>query len=151
MKQFQHILVPVDFSDHTSRVVDYAVGFARRYGARIRLLHVIQADRYVLPGHYMLPGPELLERIAAEMELKLAALSKGLLTTGAPVECEVRRGLAIPTILEAARDVAADLIVMGTHGHTGIKHLWIGSVAENIVRTAPCPVLTVRARDGASR
>jgi universal stress protein A len=151
MKEIERILVPLDFSAHTPEVLRYAVDVAQRYGAALVLLHVLQAERYVLPGQHMLPGPEGLELISAEIDLKLAGMARGLRDANLRIECEVRRGPAIPNILLAARDARADMIIMGTHGHTGLKHLWIGSVAESIVRTAPCPVLTVRARADADQ
>jgi nucleotide-binding universal stress UspA family protein len=145
MTPITRILVPFDFSVHASKALSHAIDLAQHYDADVMLLHVFQTESYVLPQRHVLPGPEALEQISAELDSKLAGVANDVLATGVRVESIVRRGVAATAILATARETKSDLIVMGTHGHTGAKHLWFGSVAENVVRPALCPVLTVRA------
>lgn len=142
MASFQTFLVPHDFSDDAEAALGTAVELARRLGARLHLLHVYQQPVDVLsPYGVAIPpnvGPEL--RAAAERRLqKIAARISGV-----PTEVHVAEGPPAPVIAEQARLLAADLLVMGTHGRTGLRHLLLGSVAERTMRTARCPVLTVK-------
>ena len=142
MPTITKILIPVDFSEHSERALTYASDLARSLGATAHLVHVYPTTVYVAPP--MIPGPvvfgqfrdesqrafdELLQRARAEHSIEL---------TGSLLE-----GVPHVEILRCAKDVAADLIVMGTHGRTGIEHLLLGSVAERVVRGSPVPVITV--------
>jgi nucleotide-binding universal stress UspA family protein len=138
--KIRSILVPVDFSEPSLDAVQHALALARRYEAQLCLLHVIA------PLH-----PDMLidttrtqraVRVAAHERLtKLAdATKKAWPRTGR----ELRTGHPVTTITALARRTNADLIIMGTHGYTGLKRTLLGSVAERVVRHAPCPVLTVR-------
>ena len=141
------ILVPTDFSDHAGKALTTAKELAQALGAKIVVLHAYHVDVPMISpmaGGAVLPQSfydDLRAHAKSEVE-KLAATvaGDGVEVTG--VALGDPAGLAI--IAEAER-LPADLIVMGTHGHTGLKHVVLGSVAERIVRTAPCPVLTVKA------
>jgi nucleotide-binding universal stress UspA family protein len=139
------ILVPVDFSEHASAALERAVDLGRRFGARLCLLHA-----YELPGpamtEYQISIPEpLAEQVRAAASTRLEALRERVLAEGLDVTCELVRGAAADAVAKLAASLEADLVVMGTRGTTGLQHLLLGSVAERTVRTAPCPVLTVKA------
>jgi nucleotide-binding universal stress UspA family protein len=137
--QPRHILVPVDFSPSSLDALQHALVLAQQYDAQLVLLHVLE------PIHaHMLTVIDATQRdahAAAHGQLsKLAdATKKAWPRTGR----ELRAGHPVTTIMALAKRMNADLIVMGTHGRTGLKHSLIGSVAERVVRHAPCPVLTV--------
>jgi len=147
MKPVKKILVPVDFSAHSTEAVRFAADLARRFEASLTLVHVYQPMTYVLPEGYVLLGPAQLEELLGQFKAKLADAKRDALALGAPrVESVLLEGGVISELMRYAAEGGCDMIVMGTHGRTGWKHMLIGSVAENVVRTAPCPVLTVRAQ-----
>jgi universal stress protein A len=140
----QHFLVPLDFSEHANQALDYAINLAGKLDARLTLLHVIQsvplggADMGVtLPYAYL---QDLEAEIMQSMESYLARVTAAGLE-GATV---VVHGAPFHEILETAKTQLVDLIIMGTHGRTGLQHVLLGSVAEKVVRLAPCPVLVAR-------
>jgi universal stress protein A len=141
--KLKQILVPTDFSEPSLKAVRYAVRFAEQSGATIHLLYVI--DRPAFNHDFdafplVLPKPEL-SRTCKERLLSLAGTEIGELI---PVHVQVRLGKPFREIVDAARETDADLIVIATQGHSGIKHVLLGSTAELVVRHAPCPVLVVR-------
>jgi len=151
MKPFRKILVPVDFSAHSDRAVCVAASMAGRYEASLDIVHVYEPLAYPLPDGYVMLTREQLDALFAEFDRKLRLAKQTALAVGASkVDTYVRQGLAASEICDFARDGAYDLIVMGTHGRRGLEHLLLGSVAERVLRMAPCPVLTVKeARDEA--
>lgn len=141
------ILVPVDFSSHSDRALRYAARLAAQTGASVELLHVV--DNPVASGAwtsevYVPDLPQMLDTLLGEANKRLTTLKSVAATEGIAVETRVLTGQPAHTIVEHAGAGAFDLIVMGTHGRTGFSHLFVGSVAERVVRRAPCPVLTVR-------
>jgi nucleotide-binding universal stress UspA family protein len=140
------ILVPVDFSPHSDRAVIYAESLAAQLNASIELLHVLE-DPFL--GEAWSPElgipdvTEILATLLADAEGRLAMARTGVRAQGIPAGSVVRRGSPAQTILEHAKACRFDLIVMGTHGRTGLSHALLGSVAERVVRQAPCPVLTL--------
>ncbi len=143
--EMHHILAPTDFSEFSKKAIDYAFGLAQQFGAKLSLLHVIEMPAFPVEG-FVPPGPgaTLLEDLERQARLDLA----GLLPEAKAAKVEVVRlvvmGKPYREIVETAAAENVDLIVMATHGRTGLSHLLIGSVAERVVRTAPCPVLTLR-------
>ena len=141
------ILVPVDFSPHAERAFCYATSLAYRLGARLALLHVVE-DPFVTgvwsSAMYTPNVPDLLETLINDGERRLATLKESAAGMGLAVETAVVTGRTATAIVEHAKDNGFDLIVMGTHGRTGVPHVVMGSVAERVVQTAPCPVLTMR-------
>jgi nucleotide-binding universal stress UspA family protein len=136
------ILVPTDFSEGSEEAVQYAAMMARRLRAHVVLIHVIQPYAYAMTETFnVVDHYTALKMIAEPM---LAQARKGLQKEGLTVETDLLNGVAHREILEKARRTGADLIVMGTHGRSGVDHLLLGSVAEKVVRMSPCPVLTVR-------
>ncbi len=144
----ERILVPTDFSAFSLKALDYAVEFARSHRAELLLLHVVEPIRYTR----MIPDVSaLLEHHRAQAQLQLAELEKRIKTRYRKCRSEIHFGVPYEVIAEVAETAKADLIIIATHGHTGLYHLFLGSVAERVVRLAKCPVLTVRATTKAPR
>lgn len=141
MLPIKTILQPTDFSRHSEVAFQLACSLARDYGARLIVLHVLQPPVSVLGGTEALP-PLPVEYGRAEAEAKLHALRSPLPTVR--VEHRLREGDAADEILRLAAEAPCDLIVMGTHGRKGVSRLLMGSVAEAVLRKAPCPVLTAK-------
>jgi nucleotide-binding universal stress UspA family protein len=141
------ILVPVDFSAHSEMALRYATTLASQFGAVVELLHVVE-DPFTSGAWslevYVPNLAELQENLIADAERRLAVCRAAASDQGVRVVATVRSGQAPYTIVEYAKALGIDLIVMGTHGRTGLPHPFMGSIAERVVRTAPCPVLTMR-------
>ncbi len=145
MLSINSILVPIDFSDYSMNALDYAIDFAQKFKAKLNLIFVIEPIIYptdftfgeILPPNY---EPKLEQN--AEDELKKLAEDK----IGDKIEYEIvtRTGRPFLEIISAARELNTDLIIIATHGTTGVEHLLFGSTAEKVVKKAPCPVLTLR-------
>jgi nucleotide-binding universal stress UspA family protein len=141
----QHILVPHDFSETAEKAFDFALDLAGKLGAHMTVLHAYEIPTYAFPE-----GPVLTVEMMAQIERAAATALDGILSRasrrspGVKVTTELRQGAAWREIDQAAVDLKADLIVLGTHGRRGLARALLGSVAEKIVRTAACPVLTVR-------
>lgn len=143
--RLRKILVPVDFSEYSSKALEYALSFAAQFQASLILLHVVEPTVY--PENYMVLPPALDEINQAMIKAgqdRLEALRREQVGDRAPAEAVVRVGRAYFEIAEAARALDTDMIIIATHGYTGLKHVLLGSTAERVVRHAPCPVLTVR-------
>jgi glycine betaine transporter len=140
----KHILVPTDFSAYADQALEYATQLAQQLQARLTLLHIIDtAPLGVVEGAAMLPlsyWQELETGIEQIMEESL----KRLQDVGLQGETLIVHGVPFESIIKTAQDRGTDLIVMGTHGRTGLTHALMGSVAEKVVRLAPCPVLVTR-------
>ncbi|HEY6178813.1 MAG TPA: universal stress protein [Kofleriaceae bacterium] len=136
------ILVATDFSDCAERALDYAVSFADTVGAKIYLLNVIGVPTLGLPELGVALTTTMMESTVRTHHAELDRLAGR--RPGANIEPMLRTGDAREVIIDVARDVHADLIAMGTHGRRGVRRALIGSIAEGVVRAAPCPVLTVR-------
>jgi nucleotide-binding universal stress UspA family protein len=146
------ILVPVDFSPHAERAFHYATTLAHRLGATLSLLHVVE-DPFVTGAWsaevYVPNVPELMDNLIKGAEGQLATLKESAAALGVTADTAVITGTPAHAIVEHAKEGAFDLIVMGTHGRTGLSHVVMGSVAERVVRKATCPVLTLRAMEPA--
>ena len=139
------ILVPVDFSEFSAKALDYALAFADQFNARIILLHVVEPA--VFPESDVLVATaltDLNQDLLRGAKQKLDELSRQRIGERVSSEALVRLGRAHVEIAAAAGELEADLIILATHGYTGLKHVFLGSTAERVVRHAPCPVLTVR-------
>jgi nucleotide-binding universal stress UspA family protein len=145
---FTRILVPTDFSEPSDAALEYAKELAARFGASLHLLHVVEEPFVVgiAAERYVPESPEITATLRADAEFRLAERLTEAERAKLRATSEVLTGPSAPTIVNAARDLAIDLIVMGTHGRTGIAHAIMGSVAERVVRAAQCPVLTVHTR-----
>ncbi len=146
MISITRVLVPVDLSELSHRALTFAAELAEKFAANLSVLYVVSEPAPVLPDMMMpvpLAAPDDAELIAAGRQ-SLDAFLKGKNLSGRTPDVQVRVGTATPEILAAAKELPADLIVLGTHGHHGLAHLLLGSVAEEVVRSATCPVLTLR-------
>lgn len=147
------VLVAVDFSPTSDVALEYATGLARRVGATVHLLHVVEsplAAGPLSPEVYIAATPFARNRLIDEAAARLARLVGSAQRELLHVTSEVRVGSAADTVCSVAEERHSDLLVIGTHGRTGLAHLLVGSVAEQVVRQAPCPVLTVRSHGGAT-
>ena len=144
---FKKILYPVDFSEHTEGIVEYGVAIARKFDAEFHLLHVIPNLNYFTPYESFLT-PENMVAIERSIESEVERdLNKIIENIGIPVIKVVKTGVIFMEIIDYIKTEKIDLVVMGTHGRSGIEHILIGSVAEKIVRKAPCPVLTIKPKN----
>jgi len=146
MRSISKILVPVDFSPHSAAAVAHATILAQRYGSTVVLLHVFQPLSYALPDPQHATDHDSLASARTELALQLAQTEHDARAAGARhVEATLVQGFIVPEILRMARELGVDLIVMGAHGRSGVHRLLIGSVAENLMRRSPCPVLSIMA------
>lgn len=135
--------MPLDFSLTALRALNVAVPLARASGAHCDLLHVIESKvPFAGLDGAMLAAPMLAS--ASEVQRQLLRVCERFVPAALHATGLVAEGQAAPTIVEKARARGADLIVLSTHGRTGLKRLWLGSTAEQVVRHATCPVLVVR-------
>jgi nucleotide-binding universal stress UspA family protein len=139
----KRIIVPHDFSDTAQRALDYALELAEKLGASIRVVHAYEYPVFSFPEAPVLTA-DLIRQIQDGARVALEGVVSRAKRPGVAVDSTLRQGPAWSEILAAAKDAEADLIVIGTHGRRGLSRALLGSVAEKIVRTAPCPVLTVR-------
>jgi nucleotide-binding universal stress UspA family protein len=142
MFRLKKILVPVDFSDCSRKAVQYGLALAKQFGAELTILHVIQSYLQV-PDLAVVDVTTFQRELQASAEKQLEALEK---TLGSQIVSHtlVSSGEPSAEITSTAREIDADIIVIATHGRTGLKHVFMGSVAERVVRHAGCPVLVVR-------
>jgi nucleotide-binding universal stress UspA family protein len=144
MNPVRLILVPIDFSPHSDAALDRAVDFAKAFGAKIHLLHSYAVPvQGVMPYDFAVPDG-VWDGIRKVAEDKLEEFRQNVASEGLEASSEVSPVMPSEAILAVSREIGADLIVMGTHGHTGLKHALLGSVAERTIRLAPCSVLTVK-------
>jgi len=129
------ILHPTDFSPLARYALPYAIEFAQRYSARLDLLHVLE-----LPYSAISLAEEAVSKAEAELEKLIPPEER----KGLEVVPIVVRGKPFVEIVRKARERHADIIIMATHGHSGLEYALLGSTAEKVVRKAPCPVLTIR-------
>lgn len=143
----QRILCPVDFSESSDHACRYAVAFADNFKAELSLLHVVSPPIAALPGDHL--APDMMQAdIDAIADASRTRLEEQAQELGAKISPQVKStvlsGIPFLEIIRYGKEWNADLIIMGTHGRAGLQHLLIGSVAERVVRKAPCPVLTVK-------
>jgi universal stress protein A len=138
--KIKRILVPVDFSECSEKALQYAVAFARQFDAQLILLNVV-------PRYPQVPELAVMELESAEDVKKRFEVLRDLIGETVPTEAVVRLGDPSLEIVAAARELEIDLIILATHGRTGLNHLFQGSTAEKVVRRACCPVLIVKERE----
>lgn len=144
MIAIKNILVPHDFSETSAAAMQYAVELARTFGAKLHLVHVSEKARFEMATEFPLGLDMSLEDAIRERLLKIMATREHRELNPS---FQVLSGAPATEIVRYAKDHAMDLIVMGTHGRGVVAHAVMGSVAEKVVRHAPCPVLTVRHPD----
>lgn len=148
--EYRTLLVPYDFSAHARAALFTATDLARRLAADLHLVHVVHVPS-VAYAHYAgatAPPPVQIDEVRESALEALRGVARGVEGLSGKVEAHVVAGGTVDAALcEASEQLGADLIVMGTHGRTGLAHVFLGSVAERTLRRAPCPVLGVRAPD----
>ena len=144
MEMIQKILVPIDFSDYSKHALKYAGQFAKQFNAKLILIYVIEPIIYPADfsmGQVAIPSADIDLHSRAEEELKNLT---GTIDPSLQVETLIKTGKPFVEINDTAKEKDVDLIIIATHGHTGVEHLLFGSTAEKVVRKAPCPVLALR-------
>ncbi len=145
MNFIKKILVPIDFSDYSKNALKYAVQFSKNFSAKIYLVYVVEPVIYPADfsmGQVAIPSMDIDLHERAEEELK--NLAQNFISADIEVETLIKSGKPFVEINETAREKDVDLIIIATHGHSGVEHILFGSTAEKVVRKAPCPVLTLR-------
>lgn len=137
------ILCPVDFSAGSERALQKSEELARALGAEIEILHVYQLPVLALPDAPVTVSPGFVADLTHRAERAILPLRTGLEARGIPTKSRLMEGAPADVIVARARELGAELIVMGTHGRSGFKRFLLGSTAERVVRTATVPVLTV--------
>jgi len=143
--EIKKVLVPIDFSDYSKSSLRYAVNFAKQFNAEIYLIYVLEPVIYppdFSMGQIAIPSinAEWDERAREELE----NLAKTEIPEGVNVKTILKNGKPFLEIIDTASEENIDLIIIATHGHSGVEHILFGSTAEKVVRKAPCPVLTLR-------
>jgi nucleotide-binding universal stress UspA family protein len=134
-----HILIPLGFSPDAGWVLDYAIEFVQRFQARLTLLHVVH-----LPPIADVNLASYIGEVEAGAQQEMETYPKRVQEAGISATIRIVHGAPFQEIIDITKDIQADLIIMGTHDRTGVPHLLLGSVAERVVRMAPCPVLVTR-------
>jgi universal stress protein A len=143
--EIRRILAPTDFSELSKQGLKRALELAEAFGAKLVLLYVVEPPPYPMEGIVPSPlGATLLDDLERQATNDLAQMLSETQASKMDVARRVVVGIPYRKIVDVAEEEKIDLIVMTTHGRTGLSHLVMGSVAEKIVRTAPCPVLTIR-------
>ena len=143
--KFRTVLVPVDFSDHSDYLMRVAISFAQDNKSELTIVHVVSTDLYVSSFYSStinLPSiiVDIISEASSHMDEFLARFDFG----GVKYSKEVIEGNVHKAIFSKSESIKADLIMMGTHGRTGLEHIVLGSTAEKVIRHAPCPVLTIK-------
>lgn len=148
MSLIRNILVPLDFSTHSAHALEYAITLAKSLDAKLHLLHAYSLPTQIVGPYEVAPLPSDFFTQVRESAAKHLAESRAKVEAEG-VDCEVylTDGSPAEAIADTAKGTSADLIVMGTRGLSGLKHVLLGSVAERTLRIAPCPVLTTRVDD----
>lgn len=146
------ILLPTDGSKCSGKAMTYTMAFANQFRAKVVGLHVIDQrwedqTRQTFGEVRQVVLQEAIKRHEEEARGIVEAVADAGTKVGVAVETRIVTGTAVEQIVRLAKELPADLIIIGTHGRTGISHVFLGSVAEKVVRRAPCPVLTVRSKE----
>ena len=143
MESLKKILVPVDFSFGSERAVEKAAELARAMDASVELMHVYQLPVFALPDSSITVSPTYIADLTDRAQRALEKHRDALQADGIEASTKLMEGMPAQAIVEHANDIAAEMIVMGTHGHSGFKRFLLGSTAERVVRMATVPVLSV--------
>ncbi len=139
------ILVPIDFSEHSKKALQYAIPFAEQFKASIDLLYVVEPTVYPADFSFgQVAFPSVEEELKQRGGEELEALIRNQIGSRVKARSSVRTGKAFNEIDLYAKEEEIDLIIIATHGHSGMEHVLFGSTAEKVIRYAPCPVLVVR-------
>jgi nucleotide-binding universal stress UspA family protein len=140
----QHVLVPIDFSATADRALDYAIALAQQLQARLTLLHVLDMTPVTMGELTPAVTATYLDDLETDAQQLLQASLERVQRAGLRGDALLANGTPAQAIMDTASAQGVDLILMGTHGRTGLAHVFLGSVAEHVVRQAPCPMLVIR-------
>lgn len=142
--EIHRILCAIDFSDTSKEALEHAYALAEKHGASLVLVHAWQLPAYALPEGAIIADSQYLGRIETELQKSLDEVVARFAGGPVSVSAKLSEGPAHLEVIRVAEEQKVDLVVIGTHGRTGLSHVLLGSVAERVVRTSPVPVLTVR-------
>ncbi len=148
MIDLKRILVPTDFTETSDHAIDWALGLAAKVGAAVTVMHGYTLPIIGFPDATIIATPSIASHIADASQAALDAAVKSLAARGFVVESMLREGVIWEEINAVAESIHADLIVIGTHGRKGLARALLGSVAENVIRTATRPVVSIRDKHG---
>jgi nucleotide-binding universal stress UspA family protein len=148
MTELVRILVPTDFTETSDHAIDWALGLAGKLGAGVTVMHAYELPIIGFPDGAIIATPEIASHIADASRAALDSAVKRLASRGIVVESILREGVIWEEINAVAESIHADLIVIGTHGRKGLARALLGSVAENVIRTATRPVVSIRDQHG---
>lgn len=143
MKKIHKIIVPIDFLQYTSQLVEYALYIAKKFNATLSFIHVVENTSFY--GEYDFPPPSAVlfsTELVKQAEEKMQQLVEENRNVFPRCEGKVDRGDIVDSIIGYAKDKGGDLIIIGTHGRKGFEKMWLGSVAERVIKRAPCPTVT---------
>jgi nucleotide-binding universal stress UspA family protein len=144
MISIKNILCPIDYSVYSEKALKYAIEFAEKYNAKLYLMHVLDIRIYDITDPELYNVNVIDKETINKLRERLHKCISENTRKNIEVETIVIEGVPFVEIIKKAREYKVDLIVLGTHGRTGLSHAIMGSVAEKVVRKAPCPVLTIR-------
>jgi universal stress protein A len=142
--EVKSVLVATDFSENAHQAVDAAIAIAKNFGARIELVHAFQTPVPIVSPYEVVVPDGFLEQARDAAAKNLKAVVEKISSEGVEVSSHLTEVPAAPAIARLAEDLDTDLVIMGTRGNTGLKHVLLGSVAERTIRLAPCSVLTIK-------
>jgi universal stress protein A len=152
MLKIENILHPTDFSENSMKALNYAVSLAEKFDSCLHIIHVALAPDVVITYSMLQYTPEEMKRRErGSLESNLSKLPPKEIGSPRSIVHQIVEGIPLLKIIQYIKENGIDMVVMGTHGHTGIKHLVMGSVAENVVRKSPVPVLTVHSKSQQSK
>jgi nucleotide-binding universal stress UspA family protein len=147
MTELRRILVPTDFTETSDRALDWAMGIAARVGASVTVMHSYEIPIIGFPDGAIVATPEIASRIADASRAALESTVEQRRGRGVTLDSVLREGVAWEEINAVADAIDADLVVIGTHGRRGLARALLGSVAENVIRTAHRPIVTIRGQN----
>lgn len=145
MIHFKRILVPIDFSEYSKNALQFSIHFARQFRAELVLIYVVESIIYPADFSFGQVGfPNVEDELRRKGEDEIEKLIKKEIKKSVKARRIIRTGKPFVEITKAANDEKVDLIIIASHGHTGVEHMLFGSTAEKVIRKAPCPVLVLR-------
>lgn len=141
MKEIQKIIVPIDFHKHTDQIIDYAGYIAKKFDAKLHVIHVVESPPTYVGYDYATLG-SFEEEVMEHSKKMMQKIIEKNQNTLAGCEEKIIKGDIVNSIIQYTKDVNGDLIIIGTHGRKGLSKMWLGSVAERVIKRAPCPAIT---------
>ena len=149
MAELRRFLVPTDFTETSERALEWALDLAKRVGAAVTVMHAYEIPILGFPDGALIASPDIATKISEAARSGLDRTVARVKDRGVPVDAILRDGVAYEEVNAVAEAIQADLIIIGTHGRRGIARALLGSVAENVIRTATRPVVTIHGPRGA--